>query len=187
MSPPAWSSRTSRSSYWSGCAAPLIKQFAEGDPASIITEYAARNRVDLIMMPTHGYGTFRSLLLGSVTAKVLHDAECPVWTGVHTADTVISGQVQLAHLAVETGGEGYFLGFGPLPSLAPFLDDIAGHLANQYLLEFLATPGAGPGALEEVRVKSSIPYLELMVPNKVWVPGTSPVLRHTEISRKQRP
>src|ERR1700688_4681003 len=35
------------------------------------------------MMPTHGYGPFRALLLGSVTAKVLHDAHCPVWTGVH--------------------------------------------------------------------------------------------------------
>lgn len=30
------------------------------------------------MMPTHGYGLFRSLLIGSVTAKVLHDAKCPI-------------------------------------------------------------------------------------------------------------
>ena len=35
------------------------------------------------MMPTHGHGAFRRFLLGSVTAKVLHDADCPVWTGVH--------------------------------------------------------------------------------------------------------
>jgi len=35
------------------------------------------------MMPTHGLGGFRRFLLGSVTAKVLHDADCPVWTGVH--------------------------------------------------------------------------------------------------------
>jgi nucleotide-binding universal stress UspA family protein len=38
------------------------------------------------MMPTHGYGPFRSLLLGSVTAKVLHDVECPVWTAAHIAE-----------------------------------------------------------------------------------------------------
>jgi nucleotide-binding universal stress UspA family protein len=38
------------------------------------------------MMPTHGYGPFRSLLLGSVTAKVLHDAQCPVWTATHIED-----------------------------------------------------------------------------------------------------
>ena len=35
------------------------------------------------MMPTHGYGPFRRLLLGSVTAKTLHDAHCPVWTSAH--------------------------------------------------------------------------------------------------------
>lgn len=55
-----------------------------GDPASEIVEFAEQNQVDLIMMPTHGYGKFRSLLLGSVTAKVLHDAKCPVWTAAHT-------------------------------------------------------------------------------------------------------
>ncbi len=54
-----------------------------GDPAIKIAEYAHSNRFDLIMLPTHGYGRFRRLILGSVTAKVLHDAQCPVWTGVH--------------------------------------------------------------------------------------------------------
>jgi nucleotide-binding universal stress UspA family protein len=55
----------------------------EGDAAETIDDYAREHGVDLIMMPTHGYGLFRSLLLGSVTAKVLHDTSCPVWTGVH--------------------------------------------------------------------------------------------------------
>ncbi|HLG96122.1 MAG TPA: universal stress protein [Bryobacteraceae bacterium] len=55
----------------------------EGDPSRIIIKYAEDHATDLIMMPTHGYGVFRSLLLGSVTAKVLHDALCPVWTAVH--------------------------------------------------------------------------------------------------------
>ena len=55
----------------------------EGAPESIISRYAQEEGFDLVMMPTHGYGTFRSLLLGSVTAKVLHDAACPVWTDVH--------------------------------------------------------------------------------------------------------
>jgi nucleotide-binding universal stress UspA family protein len=54
-----------------------------GDPARRIVEYAHNERVSLIVMPTHGYGLFRRFLLGSVTAKVLHDADCPVWTGVH--------------------------------------------------------------------------------------------------------
>ena len=55
----------------------------DGEPAGIITRFAHEQGVDLIMMPSHGYGPFRSLLLGSVTAKVLHDAHCPVWTGAH--------------------------------------------------------------------------------------------------------
>ena len=54
-----------------------------GDPAYEVVQYAGKNDVDLIMMPTHGYGTFRSLLLGSTAAKVLHDAHCPVWTSAH--------------------------------------------------------------------------------------------------------
>ena len=58
----------------------------EGDPAHAITEYASKEHVDLIMMPTHGYGPFRRFLLGSVTAKVLHDVKCPVWTSAHVSE-----------------------------------------------------------------------------------------------------
>ena len=57
-----------------------------GDPASMITSFSHKNHVDLIVMPTHGYGKFRILLLGSVAAKVLHDAHCAVWTAAHTED-----------------------------------------------------------------------------------------------------
>src|ERR1035437_9044168 len=57
-----------------------------GDPARAITDFVAANKVDLVMMPTHGYGPFRQLLLGSVTAKVLHDVQVPVWTTAHTGE-----------------------------------------------------------------------------------------------------
>ena len=55
----------------------------EGEPAAKIVGFAHDQRVDLIVMPTHGYGRFRRFILGSNTAKVLHDADCAVWTGVH--------------------------------------------------------------------------------------------------------
>ena len=55
----------------------------EGDPALTIVETARVEKVDLIAMPTHGYGAFRRFLLGSITAKVLHDSDCPVWTSAH--------------------------------------------------------------------------------------------------------
>jgi nucleotide-binding universal stress UspA family protein len=67
---------------------PLVRDIAEGDAATQIDCYARTKKVDLIMMPTHGYGTFRRLLIGSVTAKILHDAKCPVWTGVHISEPV---------------------------------------------------------------------------------------------------
>jgi nucleotide-binding universal stress UspA family protein len=54
-----------------------------GDPAGQIVFYAESEQAGLIVLPTHGYGPFRRFLLGSVTTKVLHDAACPVWTGVH--------------------------------------------------------------------------------------------------------
>jgi len=57
-----------------------------GDPGLKIVEFAHKYGVDLIMMPTHGFGIFRSMLLGSVTAKVLHDAKCPVWTAAHAEE-----------------------------------------------------------------------------------------------------
>ena len=57
-----------------------------GDPAYRILDFAHTHGVDLIMMPTHGVGLFRRLLLGSVAAKVLHDARCPVWTATHAEE-----------------------------------------------------------------------------------------------------
>lgn len=54
-----------------------------GDPAAEIVRCAEDERSNLILMPTHGYGPFRRFLVGSTTAKVLHDAVCPVWTGAH--------------------------------------------------------------------------------------------------------
>lgn len=55
---------------------------AAGDPAQVIVS-TAHQRAGLIVMPTHGYGPFRRYILGSTAAKVLHDADCPVMTGVH--------------------------------------------------------------------------------------------------------
>ncbi len=60
------------------------RQCVTGDPALQIVEAARYWKPDLVMVPTHGIGSFRRLLLGSVTAKVLHDLDCPVWTGIHT-------------------------------------------------------------------------------------------------------
>ena len=72
----------------------------EGDPARKIVAYAHDNGFDLILMPTHGYGPFRRFILGSVAAKVLHDADCPVWTGVHMEEVPPAGALSLASVVV---------------------------------------------------------------------------------------
>jgi hypothetical protein len=79
-----------------------------------------------------------------------------------------AGQVSLGHISYETGGEAYFMGFGPLRSFEPFLSDIAGHLTHQYLVKFTARPCRTPG-LQPVTVKTSVPDAELMAPDKVWI------------------
>ncbi len=55
----------------------------EGDPATEVVRVAHDEGFHLVVMPTHGYGPFRRFILGSVAAKVLHDADCPVLTGAH--------------------------------------------------------------------------------------------------------
>jgi len=69
-----------------------------GDPAAVITEYADNENIALIMMPTHGYGTFRRALLGSITAKVLHDAKVPVWTAAHAPEPSHRAHPQPRHI-----------------------------------------------------------------------------------------
>lgn len=55
----------------------------KGEPPQQITEVVSGLEAPLVVMPTHGHGPFRRFVLGSVTAKCLHDLECPVLTGVH--------------------------------------------------------------------------------------------------------
>ena len=62
-----------------------VRLIKEGAVAETITEVAAELGVDLIMMPTRGQGRSRPFLIGSTTAKVLHDASSAVWTSPHLA------------------------------------------------------------------------------------------------------
>lgn len=62
----------------------IVKRIVlRGDPAHEIVRTARDEKIDLIFMPTHGYGAIERFLVGSVTAKVLHNSEFPVWTGAH--------------------------------------------------------------------------------------------------------
>jgi len=54
-----------------------------GGVAETIIDFAREKNAGMLMMPTHTLGRHRRFLLGSVTAKILHDAPCPVWTSPH--------------------------------------------------------------------------------------------------------
>ena len=79
----------------------------QGDPGTCIPHLARSIGADLIMMPTRGRGRFRAALLGSVTAKVLHDAECPVWTAAHieTTEYSVSPEWRKVVCAIDTTPE----------------------------------------------------------------------------------
>jgi universal stress protein A len=50
----------------------------EGDPANSILETIGRERIDLLVMGTHGHKGFSRLVLGSVTEGLIHQSVCPV-------------------------------------------------------------------------------------------------------------
>jgi nucleotide-binding universal stress UspA family protein len=72
-----------------------------GDAAIQIVQLARTNKFDLLIMPTHA-GFFRRNLLGSTTAKVLNDADCPVLTTQH-AETVSPRQLEHREWACANG------------------------------------------------------------------------------------
>jgi nucleotide-binding universal stress UspA family protein len=50
----------------------------DGEPESAIAEYVAKINAQLVVIPSHGYGGFKRLLLGSVAENVVRSVECPV-------------------------------------------------------------------------------------------------------------
>lgn len=74
-----------------------------GRPAQEILRFIEEENIDLVIMPTHGFTRFRQLLLGSVTASVLHDAACPVWTTAHSEETVMPASIRSVVCAIDMG------------------------------------------------------------------------------------
>lgn len=49
-----------------------------GHAAELIAEVAKKGKFDLVVMGSHGHGTLKNLVLGSVATKVLANCETPV-------------------------------------------------------------------------------------------------------------
>ncbi len=87
---------------------PLEVVVRPGDPAEAIAQFAREAAADLIVMPTHAGGRFRRFLLGSVTAKVLHDVDCPVLTGVHREDAAAGTPVEIRNIVCAVDADASF-------------------------------------------------------------------------------
>lgn len=68
----------------------------EGEAAAVIHKTIEHQGADLVMLPTHGAGPIRRMLIGSVTAKVLHDVSAAVWTVI---EPVLSAHAASGHSA----------------------------------------------------------------------------------------
>jgi hypothetical protein len=81
-----------------------------------------------------------------------------------------SGQMDMARLSDQTGGECFYLGLQDPVSFAPYLDQLQKILDNQYLLSFSAVPDKKPG-LQRVKLSTPIAGVELSSHDAVWVPA----------------
>lgn len=52
--------------------------FRQGDPGDEILKFIREQGVDLVVVGSHGRTGFRKFLLGSVSAKIVNEAPCPV-------------------------------------------------------------------------------------------------------------
>jgi len=80
-----------------------------------------------------------------------------------------NAQTNLDKLSGETGAESYFLGTQAPVSFKPYLEEIAAHLSNQYLLTFAGNGGA-KGKYQRMKLKTEVPDLEFFVPGAVYLP-----------------
>ncbi len=60
-------------------AAKVKRVLLEGRPAAEIYNWCKTHDVDMVAMATHGHGAFEGLMMGSVTAKILHSVNLPLW------------------------------------------------------------------------------------------------------------
>jgi nucleotide-binding universal stress UspA family protein len=65
-----------------------------GEAGTVVHRVVQHQGTDLVMLGTHGYGPIRRFLLGSLTAKVLHDVSAAVWTA---AGPAVAGRPPVTH------------------------------------------------------------------------------------------
>jgi hypothetical protein len=81
---------------------------------------------------------------------------------------IINGQMSMAKLSDQTGGQSYYLGIQNAVSFRPYLNDLQKSLDNKHVLEFRAMPGKKSG-LQYVTLTTEVAGVELNSADSVWV------------------
>ena len=81
-------------------------------------------------------------------------------------------QSDLTRLAEETGAESYYLGTTAPVTFKPYLDKLATHLRNQYLLTFKSSGGA-KGRFARVKVAAESPNSKFMSASQAYLPAAN--------------
>jgi len=119
-----------------------VEPFAElGEAGTAIHAVVQHQGADLVMLPTHGRGPIRRLLLGSVAAKVLHDVSAAVWTGRGSAirEHVLDLPYKSVLCALDDSEEAE----GVLKAAAAFA---GAYQAQLSLVQVVETPAVAPEA-----------------------------------------
>jgi len=83
------------------------------------------------------------------------------------------GQLYLAKLAEEAGGQAYYIGFtGPAPDFNPYLNDISKRLNQQYILGFTPVPQKKAG-MRPVKLRTELHNVDLIGASRVYVPANA--------------
>jgi nucleotide-binding universal stress UspA family protein len=77
----------------------------QGQPAIEIEKWCDAHPIDVVAMATHGHGAMEGLMMGSVTAKVLHKVTVPLWLcPVKPAKTTHNGALNIV-CGIELGSK----------------------------------------------------------------------------------
>jgi hypothetical protein len=80
------------------------------------------------------------------------------------------GQLYLAKLTEESGGEAYYIGFtGQAPDFTPYLKDLSNRLNHQYILAFVPKPQKKAG-MQPVKLKTELHNIDLVAARRIYVP-----------------
>jgi len=77
-------------------------------------------------------------------------------------------QSNLSELSDATGAESFYLGTGAPVTIKPYLDELAMHLSNQYLLTFNAS-GGPKGRFTRAKVSTELGYVEFTHASQVFL------------------